>query len=92
MADRHPSALKRNRQNEKRRARNRAIRSQVRTRVREAEKTVAAKDVPAAEAQLRTAITALTKAGSKGVMHRNTVSRHVSRLSKKVSALKKAAG
>jgi small subunit ribosomal protein S20 len=92
LANRHPSALKRNRQNQKRRARNRAIRSQVRTRVRKVQETIAEEDVPTAAADLRSAVTALAKAGSKGVLHRNTVSRSVSRLSKKVAALQKAAG
>ena len=90
MANRHPSALKRNRQNEKRRAHNREIRSRMRTQIRKAQEAIAAKDVPAADAELRSAVKELTKAASKGVIHRNAASRRVSRLSTKVSALKKA--
>ena len=60
--------------------------------MRKLQEVAAGKDVSAAEAELRRTVKALTGAGSKGVMHRNAVSRRVSRLSKKVSALQKAAG
>ena len=92
MATRHASALKRNRQNEKQRERNRAARSRVRTEIRKAREAIARDNVPAAEAELRTVVGALTRAGSKGIMHRNAVSRRVSRLSKQVAALKKSTG
>jgi small subunit ribosomal protein S20 len=92
LAKRHASVLKRNRQNEKRREKNRAARSRVRTEVRKARETIAREDVPAAEAELRIVVGALTRAGSKGIMHRNAVSRRVSRLSKQVAALKKSTG
>jgi small subunit ribosomal protein S20 len=92
LAKRHASALKRNRQNEKRRETNRAARSRVRTEIRKAREAIVQKDAPAAETELRQCIGALTRAGSKGIMHRNAVSRRVSRLSKQVAALKKSAG
>ena len=91
MAKRHPSVLKRNRQNQKRRERNRTVRSRVRSETRKLREVVENKDAPAAEVELLAVVKELTKAGSKGVLHRNTVSRRVSRLSKQVSALKKQA-
>jgi len=90
LAKRHASAVKRNRQNEKRRERNRAARSQVRTEIRKAREAIGREDVPSAEVELRQVVGALTRAGSKGIMHRNAVSRRVSRLSKQVAALKKS--
>lgn len=92
MANRHASAIKRNRQNEKRRQRNRAVTARVKTEVRKVREATARKDVSGAEAELRAAVKELTKAASKGVLHRNAASRRVSRLSKQVAALKRAAG
>ena len=91
MAKRHASALKRNRQNQKQREGNRAVRSRVRTEVRKAREAIGQEDVTSAETELPGAIRELTKAGTKGVMHRNAVSRRVSRLSKQVAGLKKQA-
>jgi small subunit ribosomal protein S20 len=91
LANRHPSVLKRDRQNKKRRERNRTVRSRVRTETRKLREAVTKEDAPAADAELRVVVRELTKAGSKGVLHRNTVSRRVSRLSKQVAALKKQA-
>lgn len=88
MAKRHKSALKRNRQNIKRRERNRTIRSAAKTAVRELRETIAKQDAPAAAAELRAVVRTLTKAGTKGVLHRNTVSRRVARLSQQVAALR----
>lgn len=90
MAKRHPSAIKRNRQNEKRRVRNRAVRSELRGKVRVARETIAAGDPAAAQTELRTVVRELDRAVSKGVLHRNAASRRISRLSKQVSALNKA--
>lgn len=90
MAKRHPSAIKRNRQNQKRRVRNRAIRSEVRGKVRAARETIAAGDPAAAQSELRVVIRELDRAVTKGVMHRNAASRRISRLSKQAAALNKA--
>jgi len=92
LAKRHPSALKRNRQNENQRERNRTVRSRVRTEVRKAREAIAEQDAPVAEAQLRAVVRELSKAASKGVLHRNAASRRISRLSRHVSALKNPAG
>lgn len=86
MAD-HPSALKRHRQSEKRRVRNQAIKTRLRHLVRDVRAAVAAKDASAAGAHLTTAARALDKAVTKGVLHRNSAARKISRLSHAVSQL-----
>ena len=58
--------------NEKRRQRNQAIRSAVRTEIRKFREAVASGDKAAAEAQLRVASRAMDKAVTKGVFHRNS--------------------
>jgi small subunit ribosomal protein S20 len=49
-------------------------------------------DQPAAESELRAAIKDISKAASKGILHRNNASRRIGRLSKRVAALTRAAG
>lgn len=91
MANRHASAIKRNRQNEKRRLRNRAIRSKVRSEVRKVREAVSSKDAGAAATELKTAIKELSKAATKGVLHKNAAARRIGRLSKQVAALQRGA-
>ena len=81
------SAKKRVLTSEKRAARNKSIRSKVKTYTKKVEKAVAAGDKTAAEAVLREAISVIENAGSKGVYHKNNVSRKVSRLTKLVNAM-----
>ncbi len=83
----HPSAEKRNRQRITRTLRNRVITSSVRTLVKKVHTAIAAKDKKAATAALKTAIVALDKAASKGVIHPKASSRTVSRLSAQVHKL-----
>ena len=90
MANRHKSAIKRNRQNAKRQERNRIVRSRVKTEVRKVREAVASNDAAAAEAELRQAMKDLNKAASKGVLHPRNASRRIARLSKRVAALKRA--
>ena len=71
------SQMKRNRQNEKRRMRNRAIRSQLRTHQKAAE---AAAGTDEQDEALRQAIKSIDKAAAKGVVHKNTAARKKSRL------------
>ena len=68
-------------------ARNKAIRSKVRTYVKKVEAAINAGDKAAAQAALQSAISEINKATSKGVYHANTASRKVSRLSKAVNAM-----
>ena len=76
------SAIKRIRQSEKRRVRNRTIRSQVRTAV----KTARAAGGDALRTAVAEAIRALDKAVTKGVVHRNTAARKKSALARRLAA------
>ena len=82
------SAIKRNKQNEKRRLRNRVYRGSARTFVARARVTLAGEDPKAAEAATLAAVTALDKAAQKGVIHKNNAARRKSRLMKRLAALK----
>ena len=78
------SAKKRILVTETKAARNKAIKSKVKTAVKKVETAVAEKNV---EAALHTAIVEISKAGSKGVYHKKTVSRKIARLSKAVDSI-----
>jgi len=82
-----PSAIKRIRQNERRRLRNRGIRSQLRTAVKTARTALGTSgtDVRAAVSE---AIRTLDKAVTKGVIHRNTAARKKSALARRLLAAK----
>ena len=81
------SAKKRILVKETKAARNKAIKSKVKTAVKKVEAAVAAKDAETAKTALRAAIVEISKAGTKGVYHKKTVSRKISRLSKAVSSI-----
>ena len=68
-------------------ARNKAIKSRVKTFVKKVDQAVLAGDKEAATVALTNAISELNKAASKGVYHKNTVSRKVSRLTKAVNGI-----
>ena len=79
------SAKKRILVTETKAARNKAIRSKVKTCIKKVEAAIAAGDKAAAQASLLVAISEIDKATSKGVYHKNTASRKVSRISKAVT-------
>jgi small subunit ribosomal protein S20 len=79
----HPSAQKRYRQNLKRQARNRAIKTRVRSTAKSALDAIAGNDKEAAAKSLREAMRVLHKAASKGTLHRRTASRKIARLSRR---------
>ena len=83
----HKSALKRQKQSEKRSLRNVHIRSTLKTLIKKVRLSVDAKDIDKARSALAEAIPAIDKAKSQGVIHRNTASRKVSRLTKRVNTL-----
>jgi small subunit ribosomal protein S20 len=83
----HKSALKRQRQNEKRRLYNKMYRTRARTFVKKARATIVSGDVEAAKQATRLAIQDLDKAASRGVIHRNNAARRKSRLMKQLAAL-----
>lgn len=74
------SAQKRNRQAEKRRARNQAVRTQVKSAVKKAREALASKDPAKFQEALRAAARTLDKAASKGVLHKKNASRRIARL------------
>jgi small subunit ribosomal protein S20 len=81
------SQIKRNRQNEKRRLRNKAVKSELKTYVRRTREAIAAGDKDAAAEALRTATRKLDKAAAKGVIHKNQAANRKSALATRVAAL-----
>ncbi|SHJ64211.1 small subunit ribosomal protein S20 [Anaerocolumna jejuensis DSM 15929] len=81
------SAKKRILVNETKALRNKAIKSKVKTTIKKVDAAVAAGDKELAKTSLLAAISEIDKATSKGVYHKNTASRKVSRLSKAVNTL-----
>ena len=81
------SAKKRVLVSETRAARNKAIKSKVKTAIKKVDVAVLDKDAQAAKKALHAAIVEISKAGTKGVYHKRTVSRKISRLTKTVNAL-----
>lgn len=83
------SAIKRNKQNEKKRLRNRVVRGSTRTYIAKALKTIADGKDESAEV-VKTAISSLDKAAIKGVIHKNNAARRKSRLMKRLNAVQAA--
>ncbi len=81
------SAKKRILVTEKRTARNKSIRSAVKTSMKKVDAAVAVNDKEAAESALKAAISTISKATSKGVYHKNTAGRKISKLTKAVNEL-----
>jgi small subunit ribosomal protein S20 len=85
------SSIKRARQNEKRRIRNRYYRTTARTFVKKARTEISAGSFDEAETVIRQAVKALDKAAQKGVIHRNNAARRKSRLMKALNKARAAA-
>jgi small subunit ribosomal protein S20 len=83
-----PQSKKRARQTERRFAVNKARRSRIRTYLRKVEEAIASGDHAAAQAALRTAQPELMRGVTKGVLHKNTAARKMSRLAARVKAMK----
>jgi small subunit ribosomal protein S20 len=81
------SAIKRARQNEKRRVANRIYRSSARSGIKKTQRLIGTGDLEQAEVQVASAIRALDRAAQKGVIHKNNAARRKSRL---VKLLRKA--
>lgn len=81
------SQIKRNRQNEKARLRNKAVRSELKTRTKRA-LSAAEQGADNSVEVTREAVKRIDKAASKGVIHKNTAARRKSRLMKRVAAAK----
>ena len=82
-----PQAKKRARQNEKRFQVNKARRSRIRTYLRRVEEAIESGDKDAASAALKAAQPELMRGVTKGIYHKNTVARKMSRLSARVKSL-----
>jgi small subunit ribosomal protein S20 len=80
------SQIKRNRQNEKRRLRNKSVRAEMRTRTKNA---VAAAETGSENSveELRLAVKRFDKAAARGVIHKNTAANHKSRLVRRIAAI-----
>lgn len=80
----HKSAEKRMRQNERRRVRNRSVRTQVKTAKKKMNAAIVGGDPQVIESQLRISMHDLQKAATKGVLKKKTASRQIGRLAKAV--------
>jgi small subunit ribosomal protein S20 len=81
------SQIKRNRQNEKRRMRNKAVKSSLKTAIRKFNETAATGDAEAATTLLLAATRKLDKAVSKGVIHKNQAANRKSAIAKRLAGL-----
>jgi len=81
------SAIKRARQEPKRRMRNRVIKAKMRTIVKQAQTAVVADDKEAAQAAVVAAISQIDKAAQKGVIHPNNAARRKARLMKRLNTM-----
>jgi small subunit ribosomal protein S20 len=80
------SQIKRNRQNERRRMRNKSVRSEMRTRTKTA-LAAAEADTPNALGALRSAVKRIDKAAAQGVIHKNQAANRKSRLMRRIAKL-----
>jgi small subunit ribosomal protein S20 len=78
------SQIKRNRQTVKRQARNKAVRSELRTRTKRANAAIV-EDVESADESIRSAVKRIDKAAAKGVIHKNQAANRKSRLMKRAA-------
>src|SRR3712207_5318730 len=80
------SQIKRNRQNEKARLRNKSVKSSLKTAIRKFHEATDAGDMAAASTLLRDATRALDKAASKGVIHKNQAANRKSAIAKRLAS------
>ena len=85
MAKRTKSALKANRQNIRRRAHNRELRSRLRTALKGIRAALDSKDLAGAKTALNATASIVDKMATKGIIHRNTAGRYKSRLAARMS-------
>ena len=82
---RHKSTEKRARQNKKQYQANRAVKSSVKTGVKNLLAVIETKDQEGSTSQLKKVISTLSKAASKGMVHKKTAARRISRLTKRTN-------
>jgi len=83
------SAIKRNKQNEKKRSLNRIVRGSTRTQIKKARTSMVEGNNESAVVEVNKAIQLLDRAASKGVIHKNNAARRKSRLMKQLATIKK---
>jgi small subunit ribosomal protein S20 len=83
----HKSAIKKMRQDEVRRLRNKMYRTRLRTVVKSVEVALSEQNADVAKEAFQTAMPVIDKIASKGVIHKNTAARKKSRLAKRINAL-----
>lgn len=81
------SQIKRNKTNQKANDRNRAVKSELKTSIRQAREAIAGGDKDKAQAAVKTATRKLDKAVSKGVLHENQAANRKSAIAKQAAAL-----
>ena len=84
----HKSALKRNKQSKEKRLRNRNVKSNLKNTIKAVGATIETKDPQKAQEVLSQVTPVIDKAASKGVIHKKNAARKISRLTRKVNALK----
>ena len=82
------SANKRIRQSEVRRAKNKSVKSKMKTTIKKYKSALAAGDVQTAEIALRKSISTIYSTAGKGIIHKNQAARRASRMTKKLNALR----
>ena len=83
----HKDAIKRTKQNERRRLNNRHFRTRMRNQTTALRDAVASGDIESAQAELKMAMSVIQRTASKGVIHRNQAARRISRLNSAVKQL-----
>lgn len=83
----HKSAIKRAKQSEARKLRNRSRKTRMRNVVKAVEEAIASKSADLAVERLKEAISIIDKTASKGVIHKNNAARQISRLTRRVNAV-----
>lgn len=86
----HKSAIKRQKQSDKKHLLNKSVKSMLKTMAKKVEEAVETKDAEASKKALVQAMKAYDKAASAGVLHKSTASRKVSRMSSRVSKITSA--
>lgn len=84
----HKSALKRSKQSKEKRLRNRNVKSNLKTTMKAVSAAIEEKDPKKAQEVLSKVTPVINKAASKGVIHKKNAARKISRLTRKVNALK----
>lgn len=83
----HKSAIKRAKQSEARRLRNRARKTRLKNVIKEVQEAIVANSPDLAAERLKAAISVIDRTAGKGVIHKNNASRKISRLTKRVNSL-----